>query len=135
MLAATEPVEGETELLDEPTPASTVKVDKVDKEPKGTPTPTAKAKRAPKDRAPRRSPDLVIAGPRYLELIRKEARFADEHLDALNVLTRQLNKARRGRGERITDNTLIRVAVDLLLQKQHQLNRTTEDELRSSVSL
>jgi hypothetical protein len=51
-----------------------------------------------------------------------------------------LNQARRGSdggisGERITDNTLIRVAVDLLLTRADQLRGSTEDELRKSLSL
>lgn len=37
-------------------------------------------------------------------------------------------------GERITDNTLIRVAVDLLLARAGELNGTTEDSLRQSVA-
>jgi hypothetical protein len=75
------------------------------------------------------------AGPRYLALTRKEARFTDDQLESLSVLTRQLNKARQGRGERITDNTLIRVAVDLLLERAHELAGHDEGELRKSVGL
>ncbi|MFC3689541.1 hypothetical protein [Aquipuribacter hungaricus] len=55
-------------------------------------------------------------------------------------LTRALNEARRngarsGTGERITDNTLVRVAIDLLLEDPGRLRGTTEDELRASVGL
>jgi hypothetical protein len=74
-------------------------------------------------------------GPRYLALTRKEARFTDDQLESLSVLTRQLNKARQGRGERITDNTLIRVAVDLLLERADELAGHDEGELRKSVGL
>jgi hypothetical protein len=74
-------------------------------------------------------------GPRYLALTRKEARFTDDQLESLSVLTRQLNKARQGRGERITDNTLIRVAVDLLLERAGELAGHDEGELRKSVGL
>jgi len=49
-------------------------------------------------------------------------------------LTRNLNRARRGRGERITDNTLIRVAIDVLLQDADRLAGATEAELLSSVT-
>ncbi|KQY61455.1 hypothetical protein ASD30_25680 [Nocardioides sp. Root140] len=73
--------------------------------------------------------------PRYLELTRKEARLTDSQLDDLAALTRRLNKTRRGRGERLTDNTLIRVAVDMLLAKESSLSGTTEEELRKSVGL
>lgn len=75
------------------------------------------------------------AGPRYLELTRKEARLTATQLDELTVLTRQLNKARRGGGERITDNTIIRVAVDLLLHRRDEVAGATEDELRTSLGL
>lgn len=77
----------------------------------------------------------TLAGPRYLTLARKEARIRDDQADQLSTLTRQLNKKRGGAGERITDNTLIRVAVDLLLQQADTLGGTTETELRKSVGL
>lgn len=73
--------------------------------------------------------------PKYLTLPRKETRLTDAQLDALTVLSRRINKTRRGTGERITDNTLIRVAVDLLLERSEELSGTTEDGLRNSVGL
>ena len=45
-----------------------------------------------------------------------------------------LNRQRGGEGERITENTLIRVAVDVLLGRAGRLRGTTEDELRKSVT-
>lgn len=75
------------------------------------------------------------ASPRYLTLQRKEARLTDEQLDDLTLLTRRLNKRGRSKEERITDNTLIRVAVDLLLARAADLDGTTETELRKSVGL
>ena len=73
--------------------------------------------------------------PKYLTLVRKEARLREDQLDYLTSLTRALNRKRRGTGERITENTLIRVAVDLLLDKSDQLKGTTEQELLASVGL
>jgi len=78
--------------------------------------------------------------PKYLQLVRREARVHARQVSALSDLTRALNEARRGGGrsgvgERITDNTLVRVAVDLLLQDPQRLRGTTEDELRASVGL
>lgn len=70
---------------------------------------------------------------RWQQLERKEARLGAEQWDELSRLTRQLNRARAGAGERITDNTLIRVAIDLLLEHRDVLRGTTEDELRRSV--
>lgn len=75
------------------------------------------------------------AGPRYLQLERKELRIRVDQADELARLTRRINRARRGAGERITDNTLIRVAVDLLLERTAQIAGTTEDELRRSLTL
>ena len=53
--------------------------------------------------------------PPYLTYVRKECRLRPDQLDALTALARRLNRARRGRGERITENTLIRFALDRLL--------------------
>lgn len=54
-------------------------------------------------------------GPRYLTYVRKECRLREDQLDALTQLARRLSRARRARGPRITENTLIRLAVDRLL--------------------
>src|SRR3546814_6262536 len=43
-------------------------------------------------------------------------------------------RRRRVKDERITENTLIRVAIDLLLAHQDQLQGATEEELRESVT-
>jgi hypothetical protein len=75
------------------------------------------------------------AGPRYLQLERKELRIRVDQADELARLTRRINRSRRGAGERITDNTLIRVAVDLLLERSAHIAGTTEDELRKSLTL
>jgi hypothetical protein len=74
--------------------------------------------------------------PKYLKLERKEARLRQDQIDALTDLTRKLNRTKRVKGsERLTDNTLIRIAVDLLLSKASELQGTTEDELRSSLNI
>ncbi len=72
--------------------------------------------------------------PKYLRLVRKEARLSAEQFDALTDLARRLNRRKpRGVGERITENTLIRVAVDLLLAEAARVQGTTEDELLHSL--
>lgn len=71
--------------------------------------------------------------PKYLSLIRKETRLREDQLEQLTILTRQLNRQRQGKGERITENTLIRIAVDLLLSNSEQLQGITEEELTDSV--
>jgi len=81
-----------------------------------------------------RSVDQAVSTlPRYLQLERKELRVRVDQADDLARLTRRLNRARRGAGDRITDNTLIRVAIDLLLQQSDRLAGSTESELRNSV--
>lgn len=86
-------------------------------------------------------PDTAGASslPLYLRLVRKESRLRQDQADQLSREVRRLNQARRGTdgattGERITDNTLIRVAVDLLLARAGELHGTTEAELRSSLT-
>jgi hypothetical protein len=56
-------------------------------------------------------------------------------MDELTVLQRMLNKRRRGAGERITENTLIRIGVALVLSRSAELRGTTEEELRRSLGL
>ncbi|MEL6788103.1 MAG: hypothetical protein AAFO76_11980 [Cyanobacteria bacterium J06607_15] len=73
--------------------------------------------------------------PKYLTLVRKEARLREDQLDSLTSLARSLNRKRKGSGERITENTLIRVAVDLLMNQSDKLQGTTEAELSASVGL
>ena len=72
--------------------------------------------------------------PKWQRLERKELRLRADQLDELARIRRTLNRQRRGEGERITENTLIRVAVDVLLGRAGRLRGTTEDELRKSVT-
>lgn len=75
-----------------------------------------------------------LAEPLYQRLTRKEVRFRDDQLEGLDRLTRRLSRARRGfKGERLTENTLVRVAVDLLLEHTAALSGTSEGELLASL--
>ena len=59
--------------------------------------------------------------------------FSGRH-QGLHRLARRLSKARRGmKGDRITDNTLVRVAVDLLLQHGDDLTGHDEATLLESL--
>ena len=71
----------------------------------------------------------------FESLVRKEARVRDDQYTALTALARTLMSRRVRKAERITENTLIRVAIDLLLERADQLRGATETELRNSVSL
>jgi hypothetical protein len=78
--------------------------------------------------------------PKYLQLQRREARIHVEQADALTLLARRLNSERRlpdgtAVGERITDNTLIRVAIDLLLQRENEIRGTSEEAIAQGLGL
>ncbi|MEL6439141.1 MAG: hypothetical protein AAFQ80_07820 [Cyanobacteria bacterium J06621_8] len=73
--------------------------------------------------------------PNYQTFERKEARLRPDQIDQLTALERTLNRQRKGRSkERITSNTLIRIAVDLLLSRSNLLQGSTEAELSKSVT-
>ncbi|WP_458117308.1 hypothetical protein [Arthrobacter sp. D2-10] len=78
--------------------------------------------------------------PKYLQLLRREARIHHEQAEALTALSRRLNNQRRlpngtTTGERITDNTLIRIAIDLLLEREYEIRGTTEEEIAQLLGL
>ena len=74
------------------------------------------------------------ATPLYRRLARKEARVREDQYVALSRLVRVLARRRTDRsGPRLTENTLIRVAIDLLLTRANRLTGNTEGELRASV--
>jgi hypothetical protein len=84
---------------------------------------------APEPRPPAEVPGL----PKYLRLERKELLIWPDQITQLSILARVLNRNRKGAGERITTNTLIRVAVALLLSRSQDLAGTTEEELHRSL--
>ena len=73
--------------------------------------------------------------PPYLRFERKEARLRDDQLTELTLRARRLNKLKNPDADRITDNTLIRVAVDLLLARADELVGGDEAALRRSLGL
>ncbi|MGZ3382980.1 MAG: hypothetical protein ACXVBB_22350 [Isosphaeraceae bacterium] len=90
---------------------------------------------SPRIPPPSRTQSRSSKAPKYRTLERKEALLRDDQIEQLTELRRRLNRARgRGVGERITENTIIRVAIDLLLDHADKLHGVTEDELRNSVT-
>ena len=79
--------------------------------------------------------EVPVSEPLYLRYRRKETRLRDDQQNGLTLLARRLTRAKGSGGERITDNTLIRVAVDLLLARSTDLAGADEDALRASVGL
>lgn len=73
--------------------------------------------------------------PKYLQLERKDTLLWPGQMSELMMVRRMLNRARGGEGERITENTLIRLGVSLLLSRAAELRGTTEEELRQSLGL
>lgn len=88
---------------------------------------------APARKAVSRAPKAVQTGTHWTEYERLEARLRDEQVEQLDTLVRRLNKRRGGVGERITKNSLLRIATDLLLERQDSLNGKTEEEIRASL--
>lgn len=102
----------------------------------GRATPAPIAGRAPRRAAPRREPEQAQrARVHYATLVRKEARLRDDQIESLTLRARRLSRNKAVTDQRITDNTLIRIAVDLLLAKENDLAGTSEAELRRSVGL
>ena len=96
-------------------------------EPASKPTRRAPARRTP--------PPPESERVHYSSLVRKEARLRDDQIESLTLRARKLSRNKASTEPRITDNTLIRVAVDLLLAREADLEGTSEAELRRSVGL
>lgn len=92
---------------------------------------TGRRTRTPKAPKPATEQDL----PPYLRFERKEARLRTDQLTGLTLRARQLNKTKDPDSDRITDNTLIRIAVDLLLARADDLAGGDEAALRKSLGL
>src|SRR5512144_261496 len=66
--------------------------------------------------------------PKYLRLERKDTRLRSDQLDELSRLARRLQRRRpQGSEERITENTLIRVGVDLVLALSDSLDGARDE--------
>lgn len=97
------------------------------------------AKKAPEPAAAA-APAAVVPAPDggeplYLRFVRKETRLREEQYETLTEYARKLNRAKTpGAGERITENTLIRIAIDLLIPHLGELTGNDEAQLRDSVT-
>ena len=94
-------------------------------------TPDSPAKTSKKTIAPELE---TLPGPRYSRLDRKETRLRPDQYEGLTEHARRLNRAKGTGGERITENTLIRIAIDMLLARATELDGKTEEQLRKSVT-
>jgi hypothetical protein len=92
-----------------------------------------RAKKVPTVATP--APTPVTSEPLYLRLVRKETRLREEQYETLTEYARKLNRAKApGVGERITENTLIRIAIDLLIPHLSEMSGSDEAQLRNSVT-
>jgi hypothetical protein len=73
-------------------------------------------------------------GPAYLRLVRKETRLREDQQNQLTLAARRLNRAKAAGTPRITDNTLIRVAIDMLLQRIERASGDDETSLLESLN-
>ncbi|MFZ4843003.1 hypothetical protein [Mycetocola saprophilus] len=80
-------------------------------------------------------PDPAEHRPAYLRLRRKETRIRPDQELALTQLRQRLNTQREHPGERLTENSLIRIAIDLLLTREHTLTGGDETALRTQLDL
>lgn len=71
---------------------------------------------------------------KFARLTRKDTRIRADQDAALTALARTVMRRRVRKVERITENTLIRIAIDLLLAHADDLRGSTEEELRKSVT-
>ena len=91
---------------------------------------------APREGAGMREVREATPLPKYLALTRKEARLREDQVDSLASLARRVNRRKASRGgERITENTLIRVAVDWLLSQEAYVGGSSEEEIRRGLGV
>ena len=90
--------------------------------------PTSKKSSVPSE------PSTDSHAPTYLRYVRKETRLREDQQNRLTLEARRLNRAKKTRGARITENSLIRVAVDVLLTQIDRAVGDDEDTIRKSMS-
>jgi hypothetical protein len=71
--------------------------------------------------------------PRWQTMEPFNAKLRPDQVVDLVALRKEVAKNRTVKTERITDNTLLRIALDLLFAHQEYLKGNTEDELRDSI--
>ena len=80
------------------------------------------------------TPSAENLTPTYLRYVRKETRLREDQQNRLTLEARRLNRAKKNRGARITENSLIRIAVDLLLAQIGDAAGDDEDAIRKSMT-
>jgi hypothetical protein len=147
LLSPVEPVTVEATATEAPAPSPSVAPVTLGASSKDSPTPPAEAsktagqkkptdqKKVPVERNRRREAARAESNATYLQFQRKEARLTLAQLEFATNTAIRLNRGAKSQPERITSNTLIRVALDLLISQKDKLSGGTEDELRKSLGL
>lgn len=73
--------------------------------------------------------------PIYRKMTRMDARLRQDQVAELTQRARALSHKRISKDQRITESTLLRMAVDLLFRVADDLTGDTEAELRKSIDL
>ena len=124
--------------LDDKPALAAVIADVPEAEPLAAAEPVEVVRKPLKVRAPRQAPTLSGRDeselPTYLRLVRKETRLREDQQNRLTLEARRLNRAKAAVTPRITDNTLIRVAVDLLLERVAQASGDDESSILRSLN-
>lgn len=120
-----------TSLLDSAAVDETTEAQPTETAAPEAPAPAASTPEAPAPAAEKPATATAL----FEDLVRKECRFRDDQLEDLSRSARRLQRTRLAPGPRITDNTLIRVAVDLLMSRADELQGSTEAEIRASLGL
>lgn len=71
--------------------------------------------------------------PKYQTMERVDTRLRPDQVTTLARLRKRVARSRSDKRERITDATLVRIALDLLFDHSDALHGDTEDALRESV--
>ena len=124
-------------LDDKPTPAAVI-ADAPEAEPLAAAEVLEVLAKPLEGRAPRPTPTLTGHDngelPTYLRLVRKETRLREDQQNQLTLEARRLNRAKAAGTPRITDNTLIRIAIDLLLARVAQASGDDESSILRSLN-
>ena len=95
---------------------------------------SGRKKRVPKVNNVPMRPASDDAVPTYLRFVRKETRIREDQQNQLTVEARRLNRAKVSQGARITENSLIRIAIDLLLTQIDAAAGDDEESIRKSLT-
>ena len=124
--------------LDDKPALAAVIADVPEAEPLAAAEPVEVVRKPLKVRAPRPAPTsaarAAVELPTYLRLVRKETRLREDQQNQLTLEARRLNRAKAAGTPRITDNTLIRIAVDLLLERVARASGDDESSILRSLN-